>query len=170
MPTVTNPPPPADPGNDPDDPPTNPPTNPPPVPRRSISPELRELLGAGRSVSVRPPDTFDGSDQKKLQNFLLLLSIFFQSQPRRFSTDQHKVLFAISYLKGTPLDYFGPGIQAADLGEPEPLWLDDYPEFVRELKDNFGDQDPKGTAQTRLATLYMKHDQKFAEYLVKFNS
>ena len=126
MPTVTNPPPPADPGNDPDDPPTNPPTNPPPVPRRSISPELRELLGAGRSVSVRPPDTFDGSDQKKLQNFLLLLSIFFQSQPRRFSTDQHKVLFAISYLKGTPLDYFGPGIQAADLGEPEPLWLDDY--------------------------------------------
>ena len=52
----------------------------------------------------------------------------------------------LSYLKGTTLDWFKLSLTS---GESLP-WLDDYSDFIRELKNNFRPHDPKGKAKADL--------------------
>ena len=58
---------------------------------------------SGRT-KVREPDTFDGSDARKLQSFIVQCTLNFRDRPDAFSSDSAKVNFALSYLKGTALD------------------------------------------------------------------
>lgn len=143
-------------------------------PARSVSPNqltnlLRSLTQRPKSPVSRTPDSYDGSDPKKLTQFLLQLSIYFQTHPRKFPDDQAKILFAISYLKGNALDWFGPGMTEMEESGISPDWYDSYGDFARELRDNFGEHDPTGTAESKLSALRMKDSQRFTEYLVKFN-
>ena len=48
---------------------------------------------------AKDPDTFDGSEPQKLNNFILLCHLFFCSNPV-YSNDSNKVTFALSYLWG----------------------------------------------------------------------
>ena len=51
---------------------------------------------------AKKPDTFDGTDPKKLNNFILLCNLFFQNNSAYFN-DEAKVTFALSYLCGITL-------------------------------------------------------------------
>ncbi len=124
-------------------------------PRRHQSPKTRE------------PDTFDGSDPRKLRHFLTQCTLVFRERKSGYSDDSEKVLYAISYLKGTAFQWFEPGI----LGESgdEPAWLEDWLEFSRELRTNFGPHDPTGDAEAELDSLTMKNDARITKYVVEFN-
>jgi hypothetical protein len=52
------------------------------------------------------PDQFDGSDLKNLRGFLLQCKLNFSDKPESFPDDAAKVSYALSFLKGTALDYF----------------------------------------------------------------
>ena len=65
----------------------------------------------------------------------------------------------------TALDWFEPSLTS---GESLP-WLDDYSDFVGELKNNFGPHDPKGEAEANLKNLKMHNNQHIVKYLVDFN-
>ena len=58
------------------------------------------------SAKVRDPDPFDGADPKKLRGFLLECKLNFQAWPKAFQTENAKVNYAMSFLKGMALDYF----------------------------------------------------------------
>lgn len=118
---------------------------------------------------VREPDTFDGSDSKKLRSFLVLCQLNFNDRPTAFRSDQTKVNYALSYLKGTALDWFEPDLLAIQDGGYPPDWYDDYPAFVKELRDNFGPHDPVGDAEADLENLRMRDNQRITKYLVDFN-
>jgi hypothetical protein len=62
--------------------------------------ELRRRETPEHKAKVKEPDTFDGSNPKKLNNFILLCNLFFHNSPA-YSNDKHKVTFALSYLRGT---------------------------------------------------------------------
>ena len=79
-------------------------------------------------ISVKEPDQFDGSDQRKLRKFLLQLKLNFRAKKKSFWSDSDKVTYALSFLKGTALDYFEPYL--TDNLDQEPAWLNDYDEFV----------------------------------------
>jgi hypothetical protein len=51
-----------------------------------------------------------------------------------------------------------------------PAWLDDWDEFVQELKTNFGPYDDIGDAENELATLKVLTCQHISKYIVRFNS
>ena len=85
--------------------------------------------------------------------------------PDTFTSDSDKVTFALSYLKGTALDWFEPSLTSGE----SPPWLDDYSDFVGELKNNFGPHDPKGEAKADLENLKMRNNQRIMKYLVDFN-
>jgi hypothetical protein len=129
-------------------------------------------LGAPKQSSARTktrePDTFDGSDSRKLQPFLLQCHLNFWDRSDAFSSGSAKVTYALSYLKGTALDWFEPALLGADLIN-EPIWLSDYEEFVSELKVNFGPYDPEGEAETELENLRMRDGQRISKYFVEFN-
>ena len=50
-----------------------------------------------------------------------------------------------------------------------PAWLNDYSNFVSELRKNFGPHDPEGEAEANLENLRMRDNQRIVKYLVNFN-
>ena len=71
----------------------------------------------------------------------------------------------LSYLKGTALDCFELSLTS---GESLP-WLNDYSDFVGELKNNFRPHNPEGEAKANLKNLKMRDNQCIVKYLVDFN-
>jgi len=61
-------------------------------------------------VKVWEPDTFDGSDPWKLCSFLLACNLHFWDQPYAFPNDEKKILFVLSYLNGSAISWFEPGL------------------------------------------------------------
>ena len=117
-------------------------------------------------ISVKEPDQFDGSDQRKLQGFLLQLKLNFWAKKRSFWSDSDKVTYALSFLKGTALDYFKPYL--TDNPDQEPTRLNDYDEFVEELMINFGPYDQVANAEVELEQLVMKDNHKATKFFVDF--
>ena len=69
---------------------------------------IGELMNTGGSSKpkLREPDTFDGSDSRKLRTFILQCKLNFWDCPDLFKDDKYKVNYVLSYLKGTALDCF----------------------------------------------------------------
>ncbi|KAG6326151.1 hypothetical protein ID866_12939, partial [Astraeus odoratus] len=76
-------------------------------------------------TKVCEPDTFDGTDLKKLCEFLVQCELNFRNRPQAFHLDLRKVGFALSFLKGIALAWFEPDLLNAIPGA-EPAWADDY--------------------------------------------
>ena len=112
-------------------------------------------------TKAREPDVFDRSDTCKLQPFLVQCTLNFCNHPDAFTSNSDKVTFMLSYLKGTVLDWFEPLLNS---GESLP-WLDDYSNFIGELKNNFGPHDPEGEAEADLENLKMHDNQCILKYL-----
>ena len=116
-------------------------------------------------VKVRDPDTFDGSDPKKLREFLFSCNLHFRDRPSSFSSDEKKILFILSYLKGAAISWFEPGLM--DIHNSAP-WMWDYGNFINELESNFGPHDLVGDAEKAISLLSMKDNQRIYKYNVEF--
>ena len=71
----------------------------------------------------------------------------------------------LSYLKDTVLDWFKLSLTSSE----SPPWLNDYSNFIGELKNNFRPHNPKGEAEADLENLKMHDNQCIMKYLVDFN-
>ena len=124
----------------------------------------RDNTKASKAKS-KEPDTFDGSDPHKLNNFILLCNLYFCNNPS-YSDDGVKVTFALSYLRGTALEYFEPALMDSN----EVLeWMDDWSSFVRNLRVQFGPHDPTADAEDSIDNLKMRENQRILKYNVEFN-
>jgi hypothetical protein len=126
---------------------------------------LRTRDAPSKKTKAKEPDTFDGSDSRKLNNFILLCSLYFRSNPA-YDDDSAKVNFALSFLRGTALEYFEP--ELLESLEP-PAWIDDWEEFVKTLRTQFGPIDPTGDAESGIDHLKMNDNQRIIKYNVEFN-
>ena len=87
----------------------------------NLSIAINRLARSSRSsesssrTKVREPDTFDGTDPKKLRTFLVQCELNFQDRPKAFRTDRTKVTFAQSYLKGMALEWFEPDLLVQEI-------------------------------------------------------
>jgi Retrotransposon gag protein/Zinc knuckle len=127
--------------------------------------ELRRRENTSSKAKAKEPDTFDGSDPKKLNNYILLCNLFFRSNSA-YDDDSTKVNFALSYLRGTALEYFEPSILDAD---EVPDWMDNWSAFVRTLRVQFGPIDPTADAEDSIDNLKMQDNQHIVKYNVEFN-
>ena len=119
---------------------------------------------APKRAKAKDPDTFDGSDPKKLNNFILLCNLYFRTNPS-YDDDATKVNFALSYLRGMALEYFEPII--LDSNET-PDWMDNWSAFVRTLRTEFGPIDPTADAEDSIDSLKMQDNQHIIKYNVEF--
>jgi hypothetical protein len=127
--------------------------------------ELQRRENPSRKAKAKEPDTFDGSDPKKLNNFILLCNLYFRSNPA-YDDDANKVTLALSYLRGTALEFFEPSLLDSD----EDLdWISDWSAFVRILRTQFGPIDPTADAEDGIDNLKMQDNQKIVKYNVEFN-
>jgi hypothetical protein len=118
-------------------------------------------------VKVCEPDTFDRLKPRKLRTFFVQCKLNFQSRPKTFHSDQAKVNFAQSYLKGMALEWFEPNLLSDELSSC-PDWMDDYSEFMLGLQTNFGPHDPSRDAEMQLEQLNMCKGQYINKYVVEF--
>jgi len=122
----------------------------------------------GSKAKVRDPVVFDGTDPRKLQTFLVELSLVFTDRPNYF-TDSRKVAYTLSYLGGSAKEWFEPDLLNPDPTNP-PLWMLSFQALVQELTDNFGVYDMEGEAEDKLGQLKMKENETVRKYIIRFNS
>jgi len=120
-------------------------------------------------AKVREPDTFDGTDPKKLRTFLVQCELCFQDRAKAFCLDRAKVTFAQSYLKGMTLEWFEPDLLNSSDPAERPCWMDSWVHFVTELQSTFGPHDPIADAEHQLEHLRMKDAHRVTRYIVDFN-
>ena len=70
----------------------------------------------------------------------------------------------LSYLKGSALDCFKPGL----LDPIEPTWCSDFDLFSDKLEANLGTFDPIGEAKAELEGLHMQENHQAMKYFIKF--
>jgi len=120
-------------------------------------------------AKVREPDTFDGTDPKKLRTFLVQCELCFQDRAKAFRLDRAKVTFTQSYLKGMTLEWFKPDLLNSGNPADRPRWMDSWVHFVAELQSTFGPHDPIADAEHQLEHLRMKDAHRVTRYIVDFN-
>ena len=118
-----------------------------------------------KKIKVRDPDIFDGTDPKKIQDFLVSCNLHFQDHPNLFADDEKKILFVLSFLKGATISWFGPGLMDPNNAAH---WMWDFDTFILELESNFGPHDPISDAKNLLTNLTMKKNSKILKYNVDF--
>ena len=120
-------------------------------------------------TKVREPNTFDGTDSKKLCTFLVQCELNFQDRPKAFRTDHAKVTYAQSYLKGMALKWFEPDLLRFADPDTHPYWMSDWQEFVIELQTTFSPHDPVANTEHQLDHLHIKDTHCINRYVVDFN-
>ena len=126
--------------------------------------------GGSTRSNLKDPDTFDGDNPAKLRPFLTQIYLHFAERPRAFATDDDKIIYTLSYLRGLAAEWFTPYdnvLGGAQLTRPH--WDGNFALFVQELIINFGPHDPVGDAESRIRQLKMKDTERFTKYLVNFN-
>jgi hypothetical protein len=123
-----------------------------------------------QTQKVKEPDTFNGSDSSKLDEWITQVTLYFTANPSVYASDENKVLFAMSYLLGQALAWFQPDLLGGLTEDvPEPAWATDFAAFITELVVNFGPYDAIGDAESKLELLQMQDSEHITEFLVKFN-
>jgi hypothetical protein len=134
-----------------------------PDPLPAIAPNARQL-------KANALDEFDGRNPKKLKSFLVSCNNAFCADPDTFCLHDKRVSYALSYLRGSAQHHFDTQLEDEDeVNFIPPDWLHDWPCFVEELHEMFGDLNVEATAEAELDGLCMRTNQKFADFLVDFN-
>jgi hypothetical protein len=135
-----------------------------PDPPPAIAPNARQL-------KVNVPDKFDGRNPKKLKSFLVSCNNTFRVDPNTFCLHDKRVSYTLSYLRGSAQRHFNTQLEDEDeVDFIPPGWLHNWPHFVEELHKTFGDLNAEATAEVELNGLHMQTNQKFADFLVDFNT
>jgi hypothetical protein len=122
------------------------------------------------AAKLRNPDVFDGTDPTKIEAFVFQCLMYFSTRRNDFPDDQSRVTFALSYLKGNPLDWFQSDMtRSLEESNDMPDWMDDYPTFIAELRRLFGPRDPVTDAAQFLEALRYKDSGKATRYTIDFN-
>ena len=89
---------------------------------------------------VLPPDPFTG-DRLELDTYLTRCQHVFLTQPSLFLTEQHKVLYAASYLKGNAYSWVKPLVQEYAKGLSVPIEFTTFQKYSESLTRMYGDPD-----------------------------
>lgn len=118
--------------------------------------------------NVRSPNQFDGSSPTELRTFFTQLELAFKAQPQTFDSDEKWVTYALSYLKGTALQWFEPYLLEGPSDAP-PVFMSDFSAFQDELWVNFGPYDASGDAEHELWDLRMANSNHIGAYITEFS-
>ena len=116
---------------------------------------------------MKEPDPFSGGGPNELHAFIFQCQIYFWACEGEFSKETDKVFFAISYLRGTALDYFEPFIN-----EPDPYqsfnFLKNWSAFVQKLSNVFRLYSPEDNDEDAIVAITFSNEEKVVNYFIQF--
>ena len=124
-----------------------------------------------KPLKINTPEQFDSS-RGKLQAFFSQIELFFGFNVDKFPTDEHKVLFASTYLKGPAFEWFNSFL--TDFLNNKPDKRDDdtikvtqnYSNFKIKMRQVFGDFDEEHLAERIMQSL--RQTGSAVDYASKF--
>jgi Retrotransposon gag protein len=120
----------------------------------ATTPDIRTPQPAPSQVpKVLQPDPFTG-DRLELDTYLTRCQHVFLTQPSLFLTEQHKVLYAASYLKGNAYSWIKPLIQEYAKGTSVPTEFTTFQKYSESLTRMYGDPDAVKSKTREINALY----------------
>ena len=115
------------------------------------------------------PAPFSGKPEE-CEGFLTECAFYFHSNPDIYSSDNHKVIFILSLLSGTPEVKTWADEYRTTHGQFNALTLDTLSVFVQKIRDAFGDVNVESKAQTKLLNMVREKGQTMQEFFTKFDT
>jgi len=100
----------------------------------------------------------------KLCTFILQCKLNFRDHKDMFEDNTNKVNYALSYLKGTALDFLN--LLSWIPSNPNGFQISTF--SIKELKENLGTYDPVSEAEAELEGLRMHESHQAIKYFIKF--
>jgi hypothetical protein len=144
-----------------------PPPGPPPVQygtptsthsRTIVSPVDTPMI----DFAVREPEPFRGKPASQLSDFIAQLRLVYASQHAKFQRDEAKVIYAISYLRGTALNWAKPYLGVSN----PPPWMSSFELFTAELTKQFGERNHRHRIYNHIDSL--QQTGSAADYAIEF--
>jgi Retrotransposon gag protein len=114
------------------------------------------------------PPMFTGT-QKDLEGWITACRLRFAGQPSKFDIEEKKVIFASTFLRGPPLAWFQPVINAYSLrgaADPPPEFQS-FETFAQSVRTLYGDPNLERNSETALRFL-QQGERSVAEYISRF--
>ena len=143
----------------------------PAVAPETLAPAPAPALVIIKPLKINTPEPFNGS-RGKLQAFFSQIELFFEFNVDRFPTDEHKVLFANTYLRGLAFKWFNSFLTDFLNNEPDKRDNDtieatqNYLNFKNKLRQVFGNFDEEHLAERMMQSL--RQTGSAADYASKF--
>jgi Retrotransposon gag protein len=135
---------------------------------RGESTTVRTASGKGEAKGADPP-LFTGN-QRELETWITACRLRFAGQPSKFDTEEKKVVHATSFMRGPPLAWFQPVINAYSTAEHDdelPPEFQSFETFVQSIRVLYGDPDLQRNSERMI--LHLKQgDGTVAEYTSRF--
>ena len=112
-------------------------------------------------VVIEKPEPFRG-DTKSLSTFLAQVAMYTDLQPKRFSSDFKRIIYAGSLFREWPATWWTAHYTA----QHKPTWMYNWEEFKVVLVQTFNPVDREAEAARRISTL--KQTRSAAEYYTRF--
>lgn len=112
---------------------------------------------------LNKPTPYDGTDKYACNTFIAQVQLYMSGNEESFPTEETKVLFAATYLRGKAFAWLEPRL----VKQTDPL-LHNFQLFCTELQRNLGDPDQENTMVRKLKTI--KQTTSAATYRSEFDS
>jgi hypothetical protein len=126
------------------------------------------MAGGGKDERKGHDSSVFNGNQKELEGWVTSCRMAFANQPSKFGTEQKKVLWAVSFLLGLPLQAFQPIINRHLAGKEAPTELATFDGFASALRDHYGDSNLEQNSKTVLR--FLEQTSSVSAYYAKFVS
>ncbi|QRV90354.1 Retrotransposon gag protein [Ceratobasidium sp. AG-Ba] len=141
------------------------PAAPPPRQPNPPPPAQPAMTASSNGIKLAKPEKFKGEKGKATAFKIAVNSYLVACAPN--ATDQQKVLFTISYLDGTALEWIQP-YQEQEIMHGNVAWLRNWTTFWAEFDKRFGETDRAEKARKKIRSL--KQNKSVQEYLRDFQA
>ena len=124
----------------------------------------QQELNREAKLNLKLPSSFNGNDRRKWRSFLAECAVHFQAKQATYKDGTSKVAFAASLLEGPALTHYTTCLQQ----NHNDIFFRDWSVFVERMTAMFGMDNQRGQAQRRIQHMRMREDERFAQFLTKF--
>ncbi|MBW0534393.1 hypothetical protein O181_074108 [Austropuccinia psidii MF-1] len=134
---------------------------------QAVAPRNNSKAPALNNLSIKAPNSFDGTQAHKLRGFIQSCQLIFHNDPANFFSDRKNVLYSTSFLTGTAGKWIEPYL--SNISNEDPCYLlNNWKLFETQLFTLFSDPNEVRKAKKELDNLRPKERGHVSLYIADF--